>query len=180
VKRRPHWLMRGSVVASHVLSAIVAGLWIHSLGRIDHTEWNGHRANLQFEDADGVADACLTDDTTPISPAGWFYDTSLMPAGSHFYDLEDPDCNHWGFGLFLIRTVGPPQGNWHFGQRPLIIAYAPYWFLELPLLVLPCIAAFGLIRSRRRLRTGCCGQCGYDLRATPGRCPECGATSPTK
>ena len=47
----------------------------------------------------------------------------------------------------------------------------PFWLL----FAIACSSSWLALRTRSRIRpAGCCRRCGYDLRATPDRCPECG------
>ena len=53
----------------------------------------------------------------------------------------------------------------------------PFWFLQ----IVSMVAAAWIVprvilmrRNARREAAGHCRSCGYDLRATPDRCPECG------
>jgi hypothetical protein len=56
-------------------------------------------------------------------------------------------------------------------------AGAPMWILGVPLLAPFMVMLVRNRRSVRRRRAGLCIQCGYDLRASPERCPECGSVS---
>ena len=52
------------------------------------------------------------------------------------------------------------------------------WFPHWPLAIIGAIPLIALFlrgsRRRSRIRHGLCGECGYDLRASHERCPECG------
>jgi hypothetical protein len=102
---------------------------------------------------------------------------SAWPAGIHYHaegepgPLEDGPLaglvfDRWGFGM---RAEQPPY---------VVAEYAvwcPHWFAMLLLLVLPARWLVPRVVRRGRARRGLCNGCGYDLRGTPERCPECGA-----
>ena len=66
------------------------------------------------------------------------------------------------------------------GGRSVTVC-VPHWAVVLASPTLPAAQLLLWARRRRvehrRAKTGLCASCGYDLRASPGRCPECGASS---
>jgi hypothetical protein len=54
-----------------------------------------------------------------------------------------------------------------------------HWLPALLLLVPPVLWLNGLRKAHRVTKHGLYPSCGYDLRATPDRCPECGTTRQT-
>jgi hypothetical protein len=79
---------------------------------------------------------------------------------------------------YASEGAGGIAGVWWFygpfrqdPTRSVYEIFLPHWALT----VLPLLwTVIRWSRHRRRAAT-CCIACGYDLRATPDRCPECGA-----
>ena len=77
-------------------------------------------------------------------------------------------------GLAHERGYTNRQYGWSAGNRPVDSIYAPHWLAVVVFAIPPGAWLARIARSRARAMRGHCLQCGYDLRATPERCPECG------
>ncbi|MDB5290530.1 MAG: hypothetical protein JWL69_1771 [Phycisphaerales bacterium] len=91
-----------------------------------------------------------------------------------------------GGGVTLMRRDSVP---WFFagpstGGKPVPMYNAEsvfglaYEFVLIPAAILPGCWWLSKHRLRRRAKRGLCLACGYDLCATPERCPECGTVPP--
>ena len=100
------------------------------------------------------------------------------------------NANYWTdstLGFFRRTTQVPflptktstqmaPLGNGGWMNRNAVSI--PYWSLFAVTTAIMVFTTWRWLRTRRRQQRGFCSVCGYDLRATPERCPECGTEAP--
>ena len=72
-----------------------------------------------------------------------------------------------------IREVGPVHQRLVRASRAAAFVW-PHWATLVAGSLLPVGRIYRARRAKRGRNLGLCLACGYDLRATPDRCPECG------
>jgi hypothetical protein len=104
-----------------------------------------------------------------------------QPDGSNGYPaLREDQLTYWRVGMICLAAEGKMDASLCnrmgflalVGRRSLILMF-PHWAALAITMLLPLFWGRRILR-RRLLETGRLCVCGYDLRATPDRCPECG------
>ena len=160
-------------VMSLLLCVAVAGLWVLSgfravsLGHGGGPNAGGFTPEWQVGCRQGRVCWMLAWHWATSSPEDvGFYFKSGPPRPVAFPWLLIWTQNGYGAGGFYVERMRAPAVRW---DRRFVAA--PNWFLIAMFLVLPVMRWL-----KRKPAPGRCARCGYDLRATPDRCPECGAT----
>jgi hypothetical protein len=180
MKRFCRWLFNVLAWGSLLMCATTIALWVRSYTKIDSVEYTsaggtwfsiqshpaGYLRAVIAHNAPGPFGICIE----PRVPHGRVY--TIFPERGFFFG-----------GAY---TAGGTIANW-FTQSGQLIAntklpYRAFMISDLHLAVLTLLSASIWFVQRwrtKRYARGCCMCCGYDLRATPDRCPECG-TVPEK
>jgi hypothetical protein len=82
-----------------------------------------------------------------------------------------------GLGIMYYAEDPGPSAPDYTTARALYCTF-PSWFLAMLFAILPALRLRRWRIDRKLNRPGFCKTCGYDLRATPDRCPECGTAVP--
>ena len=174
---------------SLLLCIATATMWIRSYCVFDGYSNDGEFENLSaphsaiaVKSQSGLLRLCYCEFTGGQGPGigapKWMHSTApqlLLPG------ISLPLWNHGGFGVLRGLTLFSdfiPHNYWILGK--MTVWFIPYWAILLCTSVFPVVATLQIIhewRTHRRRSRQQCPACGYDLRATPDRCPECGTVT---
>ena len=170
-------------LASLGLLILVCVVWVRSKMYWDRIVWSRQGGAYCVIDIAPFGLSFNRYATRPYDlPVNWHCEQLIsLQVGMEIDSLDASDGTRWIKPVFDDHGALLASGPW-FLPMPRSLMHFWIWFWQLALItgMLPAargaIAIRRAVRTRRQRREGCCVTCGYDLRATPHRCPECGAT----
>ena len=150
-------------VLSLLLCFVVSGLWVRSYYRFD-------TFSIRTTDRALVI-------ATPAARVWFVYDSrpplySISSERQPFRDVDRLASNWTG-----VRQLGGISWVNFPDLRAIVV---PTWLVAALTAVMPGARLAGRLTRCQRRKAGFCPTCGYDLRATPDRCPECGSAAAGK
>ena len=191
--------MRIGVALSLILAVGVGVFWVRSYGsgdllRLHRADVEGGRVRgtfASFGSTGGLACVTLGYSTHPpdrwnslvrfrgdlfaAAGQGWHLRIKNEPPDGRAVVAQNADEAREFAGIGRYRQRTPPGDPFPYELTHWLIPH-PYLMVlfSFPPSLWLILAARRGMRRRGRRRRGECLDCGYDLRATPGRCPECG------
>jgi hypothetical protein len=162
-----------AAVASFICFLAVMVLWVRSYFYNENLHWFGDGRELSLRSSHGEFDGYRVWASHLHSPTQFSFFRN--PAKSNL-DLRitvlkrDTGMKYFGPHLGFAFFHDPHPG---YADR-FVEAMIPWWFFALLTAAWPAIHFWRWRKRRFASKPGCCANCGYDLRATPDRCPECG------
>jgi hypothetical protein len=190
-------LLNVTTAVSLLLCLATAAFWARGYWNVDelNANWAGSHWAFRFGSTQGVLRFGVTRWDRPLSSSGFEWEQwDIVPNPQFQRAIHRRLADlHWGFGfqsiLRLEVKVGPARVL--SGSEAIYAALqdppTPVEMCELRAVCVPAwclVGVTGLLPGRwllgwrraRRKPQGLCEICGYDLRATPQRCPECGTS----